>query len=136
MNRAYIKYGILCVIGILFLVLTVVFIVRTNYTFIFVSAFVGVMIINAAGRRIIYLIRATRALEAGKKEIIIFYRDGNLNESKETIIPVWSDTNWLYGFLIEKNDIKQFRWKGIQWTSENGKDIGKDELIKYIESIP
>ena len=135
MDKAYKKYGILCVIGVLFLILTVVFIVKTVYTLIFVSAFIGVMIINAAGRRIIYLQRGGRALGAGKEEILIFYRDGNFNESKNTIIPVGADTNWLYGFLTEKNDIRQFRWKGIQWTTKNGKDIGNEEILKYIESI-
>ena len=90
MNRAFKKYGFLCALGVLFLILAVVLIVKTVYSLIFVSAFIGVMILNSAGRRIIYLLRASRALEAGKEEVLIYYRDGNLVESNNVIICILS----------------------------------------------
>ena len=130
------KYSILCTIGVFFLFLAVVFIFRTFYQLIFVSAFVGVMIINAAGKRITCLLKARRALQAGKEEVFIYYQDGNLEESKHDIIPVAADANWLYGYLTEKEDIKQFRWKGIFRTSIKGKDLNQEDILKYIESIP
>ena len=95
MNKALKKYYFLCVIGLCFLILTVVFIVRHDYSLIFVSAFIGVMILNAAGKRISCLKTAGRALNAGQKEVLVYYRDGNMEESKNVIIPVRADTNWL-----------------------------------------
>ena len=136
MDRALRKYYLLCAVGLCFVALTVVFIIRLNYHFIFVTAFIGVMILYSVVRRIIYLSKAARALEAGKKEVLVHYRDGNMEESKNTIIPVGVDNNWLYGFLTEKKDIKQFRWKGVLWATLDGENIDHDDLLKYIKSIP
>jgi len=136
MDRAYKKWGILCAIGVCFLIFTAVCFIRKDYYWIFSSFFAGIFFIITAGKRIIYLKTAERALEAGKKEILVHYRDKNLNESEYTVIPAGADTFWFYGFMTGKKDIKQFRWQGIRRVAENGKNMQRNDILEYIKSIP
>ena len=133
MDKAFRKWGALCAIGVGFLVFTAMCFIREEYTWIFAGALAGIFLITTSYKRIRFLKNAGRALEAGKKEIIIHYRDKNLKESRNAVIPAGADTLWFYGYLLEKKDIKAFRWQGIRQATENGKDMQKNDILEYLE---
>ena len=132
MGKTFIKWGIFCAIGAGFLVFTAVCFLRKDYTWVFACLFIGLFLTSSSLKRIWLLKKADRAIKAGRGEIVVFYRDKNLNESENAVIPAGADNFWFYGFLPERNDIKAFRWQGIKRALENGRDITKDDVLKSL----
>ena len=132
MNKAFIKWGVICAIGVCLLIFTVLYFIRKEYTWIFATGFLGLFLISSAWKKIRLLGNAARAIKDGRKEIEIFYRDKNLKESQETVIPTGADAFWFYGYLPAKGDIKAFRWQGIKKALENGKELNKDDILESI----
>ena len=132
MNKAFIKWGVICALGVCLLVFTALCYIRGEYTWLFASGFLGLFLISSAWKRIKLLINAAKAIKEGRGEIEIFYRDKNLKESQDVVIPAGADTFWFYGYLPEKGDIKTFRWQGIKKVLENGKELTKDDIMKYL----
>jgi hypothetical protein len=133
MNKVLMKWILLCVFGAGALAFTAVCFIRKDYTWVMVGLFIGLFLVSSSWKRIRFLQKAGRAQAAGQKEIIVFYRDKNLNESQEAVIPAGADAFWFYGFLAEKKYIKAFRWQGIRKVLENGTELTKDELLKKLE---
>ena len=134
MNKAFFKWGILCAVGAGALVFTASCFIRQDYTWVFAAGFIGVFLLSASLKRIRFLKKATKALEAGQKEVIVFYRDKNLKESQNAVIPAGADTFWFYGYLLEKKDIKMFRWERIQRALEDEKELKKEDILEYLAS--
>ena len=132
MNKALKKWALFCAIGAGVLVLTVFCYYKGLYTWIMLGLFIGLFLTSASGKRIRFLLKADKAIKAGQKEIIIFYRDKNLKESENAVIAAGADAFWFYGFLTEKKDIKMFRWQGIKRVLEDGKELTKDDLLKKL----
>ena len=126
------KWGIFCAIGAGFLVFTAVCFLQKYYTWVFAGLFLGLFLTSSSLKRIWLLKKADKAIKAGRGEIVLFYRDKNLKESQDTVIPAGADAFWFYGFMPERNDIKAFRWQGIKRALENGRDITKDDVLKII----
>jgi hypothetical protein len=103
------------------------------YTWILAAVFVGCFLVITAGKRLWLLRASVRAVREGRREIIIFYRDGNQNESQRPVIPVGGDSLFFYGFSRERNDTHPFRWNRIRRALDDGKDLTKDELLSRIE---
>ena len=132
MNKAFIKWSLLCAVGLGALVFTALCFIRKDYTWVFATGFTGVFLVSSSLKRIRFLKNAAKALEAGKGEVIIFYRDKNLKESQNAVIPAGEDTFWFYGYLPEKKDIKMFRWERIQRALANEKELKKEDILEYL----
>jgi len=130
MKNAYIKWGILCAIGAALLVFTVFCYIRQLYTWVMAGGFLGLFLTTASWKRISLLRKAHAALREGKSKMLIFYRDKNLIESQNEVIPAGADNFSFYGFLPDKQDIKAFRWQGIKRVLENEKELTKQGLYK------
>jgi hypothetical protein len=136
MNKGMVKWTVLCITGISFLVFAFVCYLRQTYTWVLSAAFVGCFLVSASWKKIRLLIKAGKALKAGKGALVIDYRDKNLKETQSSVIPVGADTFYFYGFSPENNAIKVFRWERIRRALDNGKEIGKDALLQSIAGIP
>jgi glucose-6-phosphate 1-dehydrogenase len=133
MKNSFFKWGGICVVGIGFLVFTALCYVRGNYTWIMVALFIGLFLTSTSWKRIRLLIKAVKSLKEGKEKIVVFYRDKNLNESQNEVMPAGADMFNFYGFLPEKNDIKTFRWQGIKRVLKNEKELTKDDILKSLK---
>jgi hypothetical protein len=133
MRNAYIKWGTLCAIGIALLIFTVFCYLRQLYTWVMAGGFLGLFLTTASWKRLGLLRKAFAALKEGKSKMLVFYRDKNLIESQNEIIPAGADTFSFYGFLPEKQDIKAFRWQGIKRVLENEKELTKDDIMKSLD---
>ena len=132
MNKAFIKWGVVCAIGVCLLVFTALCFFREEYTWLFASGFLGLFLISSAWKRIRLLLNAAKAIKEGREKIEIFYRDKNLKESQNAVVPAGTDAFWFYGYSLEKNDIKTFRWQGIKKVLENERELSKDDILKYL----
>lgn len=106
--------------------------VRNKYTWVFASGFFGLFLISSGWKRIRLLLNAKKLIRAGSKEIEIYYRDKNLKESRDIIIPAGADTLWFYGYLCEKKEIKAYQWQGIKKVLENEKELNKDDILERL----
>jgi hypothetical protein len=102
------------------------------YTWVLVAVFAGCFLVITAGKRLWLLRASLRAVQEGRGEIVIFYRDGNQKESQQPVVPVGGDSLFFYGFSRERNDTHPFRWNRIRRASDNGKDLTKDDLLSRI----
>ena len=132
MNKTLIKWCSLCTIGVFFFAFGLVRVFREDYNLVIIYLFVGVFLILASFKRIRLLKRGYDVLKEGKTEITVYYRDRNQVESKNAVIPVWSDAFYFYGFLTEENDIKTYRWEGIWRALENGQELEKEDIMKRL----
>ena len=112
------------------LAIAVVCIVREDFKFVVLVLFAGVFLVINSLKKISLLKKADMALKEKRAEITVSYRDRNLVESKNSIIPVSADGLYLYGFLPEKNKVKTYRWEGIWQIVENGKELDKEDILK------
>lgn len=119
-------------VGALFLAFTAFCFIMKYYTWVWAGLFIGLFLLSSSYKRIRFLLRARKAFEAGSKEIVIFYRDKNLKESQNVIMPAGADASWFYGFLLDKKDIKAFRWERIQKALEDGKELKKDGILERL----
>ena len=133
MDKAFKKWRAVCASGVMVLIFTVFSFLREDYTWVAGGLLVSIFLISASIKRIKFLSHADKSLKAGKKEIIIFYRDRNLKESENSVIPAGADTFWFYGFLLEKKSLKAFRWERIRRAVDNGKDMKKDDILAYLK---
>jgi len=133
MKNAYIKWGILCVVGVALLVFTVFCYLRQLYTWVMAGGFIGLFLTSTSWKRIRLLRKANTAIKEGKSKLLVFYRDKNLIESQNEVIPAGADNLNFYGFLPEKQDIKAFRWQGIKRVLENEKELTKDDVMKSLD---
>jgi energy-converting hydrogenase Eha subunit G len=104
------------------------------YTWVLAAAFIGCFLVITAWKKLRLLKAAVRAVREGRGEITIFYRDGNLRETGQTVVPVGADSLFFYGFSRERNDTCMFRWNRIRRVSDKGNDLTKDELLFRAES--
>jgi hypothetical protein len=132
---ALIKWFILGLIGIACIVTALICFSRQIYTWVFAAAFVGCFLASTAWKRLRLLRAAARAVKAGRSEIMLFYRDANLKETQQTVIPAGSDDLFFYGFSPERKDIRMFRWNRMIRVQENEKDLTKDELLSRMRSL-
>ena len=132
MKKAFIKWGVICAIGVCLLVFTILSFIRKDFTWVFATGFLGLFLISSAWKRIRLLKNAAGAVKEGRNEIEIFYRDKNLKESQDIVIPAGADAFWFYGYLSAKGDIKAFRWQGIKKVLENERELSKDDILKYL----
>ena len=131
MNKAFIKWSVFCAIGAGLLAFSILSYIKKDYTWVFAAGFLGLFLISSAWKRIKLLVNAAKAIKEGRGEIEIFYRDKNLVESQSSVIPAGADNFWFYGYLPERGDLKTFRWQGIKKALENGKELNKDDILKY-----
>ena len=132
MNKTLIKWSLLCAIGVCFLIITSVFFFQKAYTWVMAGLFIGLFLTSTSWKRIGLLKKAGKALMEGKAEIAIYYKDKNLQESQNKVIPAGADTSYFYGYMPEKNDIKVFRWERIQRALENGKELKKEDILERL----
>jgi hypothetical protein len=130
--KALTKWFTLGLLGIGCLIFAVACYFRQDYTWVLAAAFLGCFLTSASWKKIRLLITAGRALKAGKGSIVIFYRDKNLKETQNPVIPVGADTVYFYGFSPEKKDIKVFRWERILRALDQEKEIGKDAILQSV----
>ena len=132
MNKALLKWNVLCAIGLFILALTAVFYFLKFYIWVIGGLVVGLLLTSASWKRMDLLKRAGAALKNGKAEIIVYYLGRNLKERQSTVIPAGADTFYFYGFSPEKNDIKMFRWERIQRAIENGIEYKKEDIMERL----
>jgi len=132
MQSAFLKWGGICAVGIGLLVFTALCYAGENYTWVMAGGFLGCFLTGASCKRIRLLKKAAKALKEGRESIVVFYRDKNLNESKNEVIPAGSDIFNFYGFLPQKNDIKAFRWQGIKKALANERELAKDDILESL----
>jgi hypothetical protein len=135
MNKTIAKWTAVCAAGAGFLVFALVCYLRGTYDFLLASAFVGCFLFTASLKKIRLLVKAGKALEAGKGTITVDYRDKNLNDITSSVIPVGADRMYFYGYSGEKNDIKVFRWERIRRAVENGRELGKDDILRSVADL-
>jgi hypothetical protein len=123
------KWLILGIAGIGFLSAALVCYFLRYYTWVLAAVFVGCFLVITAWKRLWLLRASVKALQEGRGEITIFYRDGNWKESQQPVIPVGGDSLFFYGFSRERNDTHPFPWNRIRRASDKGKDITKDDLL-------
>jgi len=133
MKNSFLKWGGICAAGIGLLVFTALCYAGGNYTWVMVGGFSGLFLASASWKRIRLLRKALAAIKEGKNKMLVFYRDKNLVESRNEIIPAGADAFNFYGFLPEKQDIKAFRWQGIKRILENERELTKDDVLKSLE---
>ena len=124
------KWCFICAMGVCLLAAAVIRIYREDYKIVIVLLFTGVFLVYTSFKKFHLLSKAYRVLKEGKPEITVYYRDKNLVESKNTVIPAWADSFYFYGFLPEKNKVKTYRWEGIWQIVENGKELDKEDILK------
>ena len=132
MNKILIKWCILCAIGAGLIIVAAISIYRENYNLVVIYLFLGIFLVLASLKRIHLIKMAYDAVKKGRPEITIFYRDRNLVESKTSIIPVWADSFYFYGYLPEKYDVKTFRWEGIWRALDNETELDKEDILKRL----
>jgi energy-converting hydrogenase Eha subunit G len=120
--------------GIGFISAALVCYFRQYYTWVLAAAFLGCFLSITAWKKLRLLKAAVRAVREGREEITIFYRDGNLRETGQTVVPVGADGIFFYGFSRERKDTRMFRWNRIRRVSDKGNDLTKDELIFRAEN--
>jgi hypothetical protein len=128
-SSAIAKWIILGLMGIACIITALIFYFRRYYTWVLASAFVGCFLASAAWKKVRLLGASAKAIKTGRSEIILFYRDGNLKETRETVIPTGSDNTYFYGFSPERNDTRSFRWNRVIRAQENGKDLDQNDII-------
>jgi hypothetical protein len=128
------KWIILGIIGIGCLIAALVSYSRQLYTWIFAMALVGLFLVTTAWKKLRLLRAAAKALGAGRGELVVFYRDGNLKESQLPVIPVGADSLYFYGFSRERNDTRTFQWKRIIRVTDNEKDLTQNDILSRLES--
>ena len=133
MKNAYIKWGALCAIGATLLAFTAFCYIHQFYTWVMAGGFLGLFLTSTSWKRIRLLRKAEAALKEGKSKMLVYYRDKNLIESQNEVIPAGADVLNFYGFLLEKQDIKAFRWQGIKRVLENEKELTKDDVMKSLD---
>jgi energy-converting hydrogenase Eha subunit G len=133
-TAAVAKWLILGAAGIGFISAALVCYFHGYYTWVLAAAFAGCFLVITAWKKLRLLKAALRAVREGRAEITIFYRDGNLRETEQTVVPVEADGLFFYGFSRERNDTCMFRWNRIRRVSDKGKDLTKDELLSRAES--
>ena len=132
MNKAFVKWSAFCAAGAALLVFAALCFTRGQFTWVFAGGFLGLFLISSGLKRIRLLSSARKAIKAGSKEIEIFYRDKNLKESREIVIPAGADTLWFYGYLCDRKEIKAFQWQGIKKVLENDKELQKDDVLNRL----
>jgi len=134
MNKTLIKWSSLCIAGVSLLVFGAIRIFREDYGLVIIFLFIGVFLTLASFKRIRLLKRGYEVLKESKTEITVYYKDRNQVESKNTVIPVWADAFYFYGFLTDENDIKTYRWEGIWRALENGQELEKEDIMKRLSN--
>ena len=132
MNKTLLKWTILCVLGLGFLLGTALCFYLKTYTWLMASLFIGLFLTSSSWKRIRLNVKASRAIRDGKKEIVIHYKDKNFKESQSSVIPAGADASYFYGFLPEKNDVKSFRWERIQRALENGIELNREGILERL----
>jgi hypothetical protein len=127
---AFIKWAAVGLAGTCFLAGAFVCYRREAYTYVLALAFAGCFLLTSGWKKLRLLRAAVKALRTGKESVTIFYRDHNLNESENAVIPVGTDTLYFYGFSPQKMDIKVFRWNRIIRAVDNGKELNREDLIR------
>jgi len=130
MKNTVIKWAAIGAAGICLLIFSGIRISREQYGIIIIVLFAGVLLVYSSFKKIRLLVKAHEVRKKKREEITVYYRDRNQVNSTNTVIPVWSDTFYFYGFLPEANDIKTFRWEGILQAKENGKVLEKEDILK------
>ena len=133
MKKAFIKWGAFCAVGAGLLAFSLLSFMKKDYTWVFAAGFSGLFLISSAWKKIRLLMNAAKALREGRGKIEIFYRDKNLVESQDFVIPAGADNFWFYGYLPEKGDIKTFRWQGIKKVLENERELQRDDLLNNFQ---
>jgi hypothetical protein len=138
MNRnhggAFLKWALTGGAGLVFAAFAVVCYLRQNYTWVLASAFTGCFLLLSAWKRIRLLMAAAKALEGGRREITILYRDANSGGKTEgSVIPLGADGLYFYGFSTEKNDVRLFRWNRIIRALDGERELKRDEVLARIE---
>jgi hypothetical protein len=129
-TKALIKWILLLAAGLGCLALGLVSYIRRNYTWILVGFFTGCFLVSASWKKIRLLMKAGKALKAGKESVVIMYRDHNLKEYETAVIPLYADTMYFYGYALQKQDIKVFRWEKIIRVTERGAELNRETLIQ------
>jgi hypothetical protein len=132
-TMALIKWLILGLLGAACLIAALVSYFRQYYTWIFAAALVGLFLVTTAWKKLRLLGAASKALKTGRSEIIVFYRDGNLRESQQTVIPVEADSLYFYGFSPERNDTRMFRWNRIIRAQDTEKDLTQNDILARVK---
>jgi hypothetical protein len=130
--EALVKWIILGIVGIACLIAALVSYFRHYYTWIFAAALVGIFLVTTAWKKLRLLGAAVKALKTGRSEITVFYRDANLRESQQLVIPVEADSLHFYGFSPERNDTRIFQWKRVIRVTDNGKDLTQDDILSRL----
>jgi hypothetical protein len=121
--------------GIVFIIAALLCCVYQAYTWVLATAFAGCFLVLTARKKFRLLRAAAKALNAGRSEIVVFYRDANSGrEIRRPVIPVSADTLYFYGFSTEKNDTCLFRWNRMIRALDNEKELTKDDLLSRIEN--
>jgi hypothetical protein len=123
------KWLVLGAAGIFFIGAALACYLLRYYTWVLAAAFVGCFLVITAWKRLRLLKAALGAVREDREEVTVVYRDGNLRETGQTVIPVGADSLFFYGFSRERNDICTLRWNRIRRVSDKGKDLTKEELL-------
>ena len=135
MERNLWKYSFFLAIGISLLGSTILWFNLGNYLAVLICLFAGILITRISWVNKKCLIRAKSALNAGKDFVIINYKD-SAEAVDIKIIPVWSNKFMLYGYLPEKEDVKEFQWRYMMGATINGQQMYVVDVLKYIRDIP
>jgi hypothetical protein len=133
-SGAVAKWIILGLMGIACIITALICYFRRYYTWVLATAFVGCFLASTAWKKVRLLRASVKAIKEGRSGIVLFYRDGNLKETQETVIPAGSDRLYFYGFSPERNDTRSFRWNRVIRAQENGKDLNQDDIVSRIKN--
>ena len=133
MNKIILKWSALCAVGVCLLVYSGIRLSREEYGLVIIVIFAGLLLVYSSFKKIRLIVKAHEVLKKNRKEITVHYRDRNQVESKNTVIPVWADAFYFYGFLPEKKDVRTYRWEGILHANEDGKVLEKENILKRMD---
>jgi hypothetical protein len=132
---APVKWVIPGAAGLVFIIAALICCLYQAYTWVLAAAFTGCFLVLTARKKFRLLKAAAKALRSGRNEIVVWYRDANSGrEIRRTVIPVYADSLYFYGFSTEKSDTCLFRWNRMIRVLDKGRELTKDDLLSRIST--